>query len=119
MAVWPGTLPNLQLAPLSATRLDNRIQSAMDAGPPKVRRRYTGTVKICQCYIQLNGAELAIFWEFWKTTLGDGALPFDWEDPETDDTVSCEIVNMPAFNEWAGSTANDRRWDGQLELRIA
>lgn len=89
MAAYPGTLPQLQLLPVTLGLTENRIVSTFDAGPAKVRQRYTNadndpfSVRVGP----FSRSQVASFKTWWKTTLKSGTLSFDWTEPETGSTV--------------------------------
>lgn len=79
---WPSTLP---LKPLregySETPGNALISSAMDIGPPKVRRRTSSQPSAIQMAFVLSYAETAIFRTWFNDTLRRGALTFDFGAP--------------------------------------
>ena len=46
MASWPGTLPQEMRLPISHSQEDGRLRTKMDAGPVKMRRRYTAVEEV-------------------------------------------------------------------------
>lgn len=80
MANWPTSLPAFRL-PLSTNRQDGTLRTSMDAGPEKVRRRFSATSKFYSISIQMEGADLSTLEEFYETTLQGGSVTFDMEDP--------------------------------------
>lgn len=119
MPSWPGTLPDTQFIGLVDASEDERVQTQMDAGPPKIRKRFTAPVRNIQIPIIFTSAEKVILDTFWITTLSNGTLSFDWEDPVDDSTVTYEFVSRPQFKLAVGhSTAASRLWEGVLNLRI-
>jgi hypothetical protein len=83
-AVWPAELPEYPLVQ-GYTRKPQaaRVRSAVDAGPAKVRRRFTAKVRNVTYLVTLTKAQLAIFWDFYDNTLAEGSLPFNWVDGVT------------------------------------
>lgn len=82
-AIWPATLP----APLADTGTNygaptNVIETAMEGGPAKIRRRYTAVELPFACSLKLSAAQLATLEAFYYTTLQQ-VLPFDWTDFRT------------------------------------
>jgi len=80
---WPATLP----APVADTTAaygapGNVLESSMDAGGPKVRRRYTGAEIPFSCTLKLTQAQYATLEDFYYNTLQQ-VLPFDWTDFRT------------------------------------
>jgi trans-aconitate methyltransferase len=83
-AVWPVALPSYALeAGYQESLEDQTIETQMDSGPVKVRRRFTTAFRKYQLVIQMDAAQMAIFETFYLDTLQGGSLPFDWVHPRT------------------------------------
>jgi hypothetical protein len=83
-ATWPGTLPvYVQEGGYSESLQDQTIESQMDAGPAKIRRRFTKSLRKFEITMQMTAAQLTTFETFWNDTLKGGSLPFDWLHPRT------------------------------------
>lgn len=81
---WPGTLPQYVLeGGYQETLEDQTVESQMDTGPAKVRRRFTNSVRQFKVTIQCDEAQAADFEVFYNTTCAGGSLPFDWVHPRT------------------------------------
>ena len=62
---------------------------------------------------------MATFNDFYTTTLAEGALPFDWEDPVTDQSVAFRFgAATPTFRIKLGGPPAARVWQGTLELEM-
>lgn len=84
MPTWPIGLPQYVLeAGYQETLEDQTIESEMDAGPAKIRRRFTTATRRFQVTVQMTPSEAAIFEDFYLNTLQGGALSFDWVHPRT------------------------------------
>jgi hypothetical protein len=84
MAVWPGALPDRFLVNGYREAMpESTIRTQMDAGPPKLRRRYTAAYRPIQGRIECNASQLAALDTFFVTTCANGALPFDWINSRT------------------------------------
>ena len=84
MSVWPIALQQkLNRAGFQKNYGDTRVATEMDVGPDKVRSRYTRGVDSYECEVWLDMSEVATFETFYKTTLGNGTLPFEFPDPIT------------------------------------
>lgn len=85
MAVWPGTLPQrlLQNPGLTESPPDTRLETEMDAGPAKVRNRFTAAPRPIRGAIGLTLAQRATLETFFITTLHNGVDRFDWIHPTT------------------------------------
>jgi hypothetical protein len=83
-AVWPGSLPQYVLeAGYQETLEDQIIETQMDAGVAKIRRRFTGAYRRFTVTVQMDATQAATFEAFYLTTLKGGSLPFDWVHPRT------------------------------------
>jgi len=100
MATWPGTLPQVPL--------DNGFQEKpvpnVDAfvpekGAPITRPTYTGRLRVYEIGFHFTAAQRLTFWTFWETTLGFGALSFDWTHPVDSGTETWKFdpAQVPVF----------------------
>lgn len=104
MAVWPATLPDTISWQGYARRLqDTRIRSNMDAGPPKVRSRYTaGIIEQDLPVVWFTKAQWVLLEAFYVSTLAQGTLPFEWTDPISGATVNFRFKAPPTFGAMLG-----------------
>jgi len=78
---------------------DARIRTNMDAGPPKMRARYTAVITEHDIPVPFfTKAQWSTLEAFYKTTLANGTLPFDWTDPVTGSSVSFRFLEPPKFS---------------------
>jgi hypothetical protein len=88
--IWPSGLPNELLQRGYAQETANTVlRTNMDAGPNKVRRRYTAGIEPIKGNLLLTFAELGLLREFYDVTLQGGSLRFTGRDPIT--LVDCEF----------------------------
>lgn len=88
---WPAALPQtLFVGGYGQTYPNVTIKSDMDAGPAKVRRRFTAGVEPVSGTMLMDATELAALDTFFTTTLLGGSLRFSWTTPPAH-TVSCEM----------------------------
>ena len=109
MAAWPETLPQSPLAAGFSEQVPNTlIRTEMDAGPAKVRRRFTAGVRKLGMSMLLTKAQIAILDTFVVTTTNGGADQWTWENPRTKVTTSFRFVNLPTYKTHGGDdwTAN-------------
>jgi hypothetical protein len=84
MPAWPASLPQYVLQQGYNEQLsDNLVETQMDAGPGKTRRRFTATVKQFGVTLEMDATQAATFEAFYETTLKQGSIPFDWVHPRT------------------------------------
>jgi len=84
---WPEGLPNtLQMDGLAAKQNSNVIRTKMDAGTAKTRRRYTAITKIFTGKMLLDATQRTDLERFYRVSLADGVLRFNFKDPQTLET---------------------------------
>lgn len=96
---WPTSLPQTLIAVnYNQSFPDVTIKSDMDAGPAKVRRRFTAGITPVSGVQIYTSAQLATFQEFFEDTLLGGSLRFSWTKPPAH-TEACEMrfTAVPTF----------------------
>lgn len=79
---WPATLPQYVLEQgFSENQPDQLLQTSMEAGRPKSRRRYSFNGSTFTVSIAMTKAQKVIFEDFFNDTLVGGSLPFTWVHP--------------------------------------
>jgi len=116
---WPQNLPQEQFLGLTIERADSRIQTPMELGPPKIRRRSILEIAMASPEAVFTGAQVALFETFWMTTLSGGVSRFVWRHPVTDASVEMSFRSRPSFTSIAGhQDPSQRQWRTTLPLRI-
>lgn len=84
-AVWPSGLPQrfAQDPGVQESAPDLMIETQMDVGAPKARRRYTAGIRMVQGMLILTKVQRAILDDFFVTTCEGGTRAFDWIHPIT------------------------------------
>ncbi|HZJ62351.1 MAG TPA: hypothetical protein VFD36_02440 [Kofleriaceae bacterium] len=96
MAVWPASLPEIPLvAGFSESPPNTLIRTQMDAGPARVRPRYTGGPRPMKAAISCTAAQVETFDVFLLTTLLQGSQKFDWVHPRTGIAKTFRFVIPP------------------------
>ena len=99
-ATWPTLLPDIQYpAPedgYNRQAQNQAIRSAMDAGPPKQRRRFSAGMVPVSLNVEMTAAQVAIFEDFYYNTL-QVVLPFDWIDHFDRTTATYVFVAPPIY----------------------
>ena len=101
---WPGTLPEeLFVSGYGQAFPDITIKSNVDAGPAKVRRRFTAGVSPVTGTMIMTAAQLVILDTFFNTTLLGGSLRFSWTKPPAH-SVACEMrfTEVPSWTKVEG-----------------
>lgn len=89
--VWPAELPQqLFVNGYSQSFAETTIKSEMDAGPAKVRRRFTAGIEPISGKMVMTAAQLTMLETFYNTTLLGGSLRFSWTKPPAH-TAACEM----------------------------
>lgn len=114
MPAWPGSLPQKPLLEgLQEQAPTLTVRTQMDAGPPKIRKRFTAGIRLFSLLLSLTKAQVETLDVFFVTTSNGGATPFDWTHPRTAASVTFRFVSPPAYHPLA-----DDVWRAQLELEI-
>jgi hypothetical protein len=83
-AVWPSTLPQyVQESGYGETIQDQAIESSVESGPAKIRRRFTKSIRRFQCVMYMTPSQADTFENFWQNTVKGGSLSFSWVHPRT------------------------------------
>lgn len=105
MPVWPTQLPTYVLESGYSEALPrNTVESEMESGLPKVRRRFTKVFRKFQVTMILNVSQAAVFETFYLTTCASGAIAFDWVHPRTRAAMSMRFSGQPpSFSPFGGN----------------
>lgn len=99
MASWPSTLPQLPLAGgFSESPPDTTVRTKMDAGPAKVRRRFTANVRPFKVSFLMTSEQIGYLDTFYVTTTVGGSASFTWVSPRTGSTKSFRFISPPEYN---------------------
>ena len=99
---WPDTLPEVIAAGYQSQDQDGTIRTQMDAGPVKVRLRYTACTEKITCSLVLDASELATFNSFYRGTVARGAKRFLMAHPVTGVLRDFRFVEPPQTTETDG-----------------
>jgi len=104
MSDWPIDLPQkLNSSGFSYVPEDNTVQSEVDMGKPKQRRRYTAKVINVTGEVTLDSqSQIDSFLYFWDTLQQDGTLPFTWNDPLTGEEKQMEFTAPYSLSNTSG-----------------
>ena len=111
---WPVSLPVPLVQGITYTPGQNTIRTPMDAGPAKVRRRFTAVPETLAFNLVLTGAQVQVLQDFVEITLSD-VLPFDWIDfrKPTGTAVTYRFTKRPSYSP---RSAAGNRWVAAIEL---
>ena len=112
---WPASLPQESLVEGFSEQAPNTlIRSQMEAGPAKVRRRFTSGPRNFDCQLYLSPAQVDALDAFYVSTLAGGALSFDWKHPRTQAAVTFRFVEPPNYKPVKRGAA----WQAFLKLEV-
>lgn len=103
-AQWPAALPQYVLEQgYSEILADQTIESTMDSGLPKVRRRFTKNLRPIAAAIKCDADQALVFEHFYHETLQGGVLPFHWVNPFTQVLAEFRFKRPPPTKRSFGS----------------
>lgn len=106
MPSWPNTLPEYVLEQGFAEKnQDQAMETRMEVGPVKIRRRLTGAFKTFNVSMMMTSAQADTFESFWRSTLAGGTLPFDWVHPRSRAAATFRFRNPAPSYASAGGTS--------------
>lgn len=115
--VWPPELPQEQFGEISVKPRRGFIETEMDVGPPKRRRRTQVSRVPTKLQMELRGSQLALFEEFYNETLAGGTLGFEWQSVVSDATKLFFFLDEPEWDLWiANSDPDERIWRSTFSL---
>lgn len=95
MAIWPLTLPQyVDQDGYAQTTKNPLIRTDMEAGPAKVRLRYTAVPEEFNISLVMTKAQFEAFITFFKQTIHYGADIFTWRHPVTRGLSNCRFTSM-------------------------
>lgn len=96
--VWPDELPvrplyegYQEIAPTVVLR------TQMDAGVPRMRRRFTAAPRPVKCVLSLTTEQVALLDTFFTETLEGGADRFEWLHPRTEEPADFRFTQAPQY----------------------
>jgi hypothetical protein len=114
---WP--LPNTHLLlGLSTDPGLARVRSEVEAGPPRMRRRFTAAVRHLSGRVVLSGPDLVTFRDWGKLTLKDWSLSFSWTEPEQDFAADYRFVQPPTWGLLVPGLPQNRIWTVEMRLEV-
>lgn len=89
---WPGSLQTGVLIGYTEEPQQQAVSTRMDAGPAKVRQRFTVSWSKFNVGISCTAAQRQTFLDFWGLTCKGGAQVFDWKHPATGAAATMRFV---------------------------
>jgi len=98
MADWPVTLPqDPEIQGLVEDAPDGTVRTNMEAGPDKIRRRFTAAPRPFDMSLILTKTQVGTLDDFYVGTLDHGALPFNWHSPRTQSAGEFRFLDRPRY----------------------
>lgn len=99
--IWPVNLPQTLPVDTDETYSKNIIETDMEAGPKKKRRRFTAASQFLEPpadrFVLDIDQKDTLKW-FFKTKTAEGVLEFEWQDPIPDGgLMRLRIEGQPSF----------------------
>lgn len=90
--IWPVDLPQkVDQSGYQEARGRNKIESPVDQGRPKSRRRFTASIQQFQIALLLDEDQVELLDTFYESTTAAGCLVFDWVHPRTQIAAECRF----------------------------
>jgi len=112
MSVWPSSLPAFLIEGFQEAVQDIALRTEMDAGPPKVRRRYTAAYRTIKGEMALTAAQVATLDAFYLAEAGNA---FTFTHPRTGATVGARFAGPPQYSRMATATPH---WRASVEIEV-
>ena len=95
---WPAALRDLWLKDgFREVPPKNMLRTAMDVGPPKVRRRTTANIRAFFGQMFLTPALVTVLDDFFVTSTKSGTLTIELKHPRTGATGTYRFVKEPQY----------------------
>lgn len=94
---WPSSLPGPLQDGYGEAPPDTTVRTKMDAGPDKIRRRYTAAPRPFSLRFHLTRDEVATLDAFYVTTSRSGSLRFNWTHPRTGAACEARFLSAPKY----------------------
>jgi hypothetical protein len=118
MDTWPATLPQRLSNDTSVKDDESRAITDMDSGPASVRKRFTAFTQTVKGSMILTGTQLQTFNTFFRTTIKQGSLSFNWIHPFTEETVAIRFKSKPEWKCIRSGSVDYRLYQSSMELEI-
>lgn len=116
--VWPVSLPQeLRIADHAVTFPNGIIRTQMDAGPAKVRRRFSSAPVPHRGSIVVDGTQFETLWLFFTDSTRMGAEAFEWVDPRTGNAAMVRFLEQPQATPLA-PRADVAKWTVTLAIEV-
>lgn len=97
VGTWPGSLPTVPQFGGGESKASNVIRT-QNAGPKKMRRRYTAVSTIHEWPTTLTEAQVATLETFYFTTLAEVGVFDGLNHPRTGAAIECRFIEPPSYS---------------------
>lgn len=112
-SAWPSTLPQTPVMDgVTYTPWQNAVRTEMDAGVPKMRRRFTAVGDDCRLAVLVDRTQADTLQAFYDVTLKT-VLPFTWKHFRKAGFPACDyrFKSPPTY-----APAGGNLWRAELDL---
>lgn len=108
---WPVDLPDCA-ATWQESETPSTIRTDMDAGPPKVRRRFTGIWRRIEVSMNLTKDQFIILRDFYDNECAQGVNWHTFRHPYTNEIEQFRFVEPPALTSMSALAASaSMKWE--------
>ena len=98
MPTWPSSLPEAPLLQgFSETPPETVVRTQMEAGPAKIRRRFSAGVRRFTMQFSMTQDQVAAFDDFFQNDCAGGSLAFDFTHPRTKQAHQFRFQTQPRY----------------------
>ena len=111
MSVWPITLPQkFEQEGFTDSEPDLFVKTEMDAGPPKLRRRFTVSHHPISGTMIMTAYQKAVFRTFYRAY---GSQKIVFPDPDSDGTINIIFTGIPEYISYSSTY-----WQVKLSMAV-
>jgi hypothetical protein len=103
VATWPATLPTETERDFTEKPPNLLARTEMDAGPARVRRRYSAGVTEFEVSYVFSPDQMTIWESFYQYDIADGALSFTYPHPRLwGNNITARLMEPPQYKHLGG-----------------
>jgi len=116
---WPGSLTRTpRVAELQEDAPAIVIRSEVDAGPAKIRRRFTGDLRRFTIGLDLRRSEVEVFDLWFREQTYGGALSFSWKHPRKGTAADFRFLSTPTYRPKAPRGDGNEWWTVSFDVEM-
>lgn len=95
--VSPALPINFEYNSFNETQQDGSVETNMDTGPSKKRRRFTSVTEAYGGSMTMDSSQKAAFKTFFQSILKQGSLTFNFPNPVSTGTIEVRLIGTPKY----------------------